>query len=143
MEPDYLHLIPDHSPPSLTYGPFLAILVAETPVLDAWRIEVSEWLITSGCHYCVAWGVGCEVWHDSVDWANLKRHDFGDIPDDQFVMTTWHDKDPLSEAMWFAGNCTSHPTIELKDAVILHVAQHEDRARILHAFHSAQETTNT
>ncbi|MGQ4827647.1 DUF7684 family protein, partial [Enterococcus faecalis] len=80
-----------------------------------------------------------EVWHDTVDWAILEAHDFGNIPDDRFVMTTWHDKEPLSEALWFAGNCATHPDVELQSALILHVAEKDERNRVLEAFDAAQE----
>jgi hypothetical protein len=143
VQPDYLHLIPDHVPPEIGEAPFLAIMIAEEPVSNAWRNQISSWLIASNCLYFVAWGIECEDWHDCVDWANLEAHDFGDIPDDRFVMTTWHDKESLSEALWFAGNCASHPDVALDKAVILHVAQHEQRVRILDAFRTAQGTTST
>ncbi|MGE8132553.1 DUF7684 family protein [Novosphingobium subterraneum] len=143
MQPEYSLLAPNHALPSVGAKPFLAILIADERVPDAWRNQIAEWLIANGCLYFVAWGVDCEVWHDSVDWANLEAHGFGDIPDDRFVMTTWHDKESLSEALWFGGNCASHPDVELKSAHILHVASKKERARVLEAFRTAQEITDT
>lgn len=131
MTLDYLHLSPDHALPSVEARPYRAFLIAEQSVAQAWRNEVASWLVKSGCLYFIAWGVDCEAWHDTVDWTNLEAFDFGDIPDDRFVMTTWHDKEPLSEALWFAGNCASHPDIELVDTVIVHVAREERRVATL------------
>ena len=62
------------------------------------------------------------MWHDAVDLAVLESFDCGDIPDDKFVMTTWHANEPMSEALWYAGNCAFHPDIELQRTVLLHVA---------------------
>lgn len=139
MQPEYVFLAPDHAPPMIAARPFLAVLIADEPVSHEWRKQIAEWLIASGCLYFVAWGVDCEAWHHSVDWAVLEVHDFGDIPDDRFVMTTSHDKEPLSEALWFAGNCAFHPDVALEGAVIFHVAHRDNRMRVLEAFRTAQE----
>lgn len=117
-------------------------MIAEQPVSEIWRNHISEWLVRSGCLYFIAWGVDCEAWHDSVDWAVLETHNFNDIPDDKFVMTTWHDKEPLSEALWLLGNCASHPDVELDKTIILHLAEDQQRVGILQAFRIAQETTD-
>ena len=98
------------------------IIVSETTVSDDWRSSTARWLVDGGCLYAVAWGRECEKWHDAVDWAVLETFDYGDIPDDNFVMTTWHAEEQLSEALWFAGNCAFHPHVELKQTVLLHVA---------------------
>ena len=54
----------------------------------------------------MAWGPNSSSWDDSVDWAWLEKYDF-DCPDDDDddCMTTWHDKVPRSEALWFFENC--------------------------------------
>ncbi|HEX7821826.1 MAG TPA: hypothetical protein VF463_14550 [Sphingobium sp.] len=142
MKLDYLHLPPDHPPPSVTARPYRAVLIAEQAVSEGWRNDVASWLVETGCLYFIAWGVACEAWHDAVDWANLNVFDFGDIPDDRFIMTTWHDKEPLSEALWFAGNCASHPSVEFTDTVIVHVAQDERRAATLELYGESQEMTD-
>lgn len=138
MQPEYTCLVPNHAPPMMAARPFLAILVADEQASNEWRNQIAEWLIANGCLYFVAWGIDCEVWHDSVDWANLKAHNFGDIPGDRFVMTTWHDKERLSAVFWFAGHCACHPDVELDGALILHVARRDERARVVEAFQTAQ-----
>lgn len=115
-----------------------ALIVSEIEVTQDWRNRIAEWLLKSGCLYVVAWGVECEDWHDTVDWSNLEEFDFGDIPDDRFVMTTWHTDEPLSEAMWFAGQCAFHPDIELGDTLILHVAKGAREAEMLEAYSVSQ-----
>jgi len=138
MTLDYLHLYPDSSPPAVEARPYRAVLIVEEAVSQGWRDEVASWLVESGCLYFIAWGVDCEAWHDTVDWSVLEAFDFGDIPDDKFIMTTWHDKEPLSEALWFAGNCASHPDVDLSETVIVHVACKERSAATLEFYRESQ-----
>lgn len=139
---DYLHLSPDQAPPQLSSGPFRAVIVSEEEVTQDWRNRIAEWLLKSGCLYVVAWGVECEDWHDTVDWTNLEEFDFGDIPDDRFVMTTWHADEPLSEALWFAGHCAHHPDIELGQTILLHIAKAARRTEMLETYSDSQKMTS-
>ncbi|NIJ63443.1 hypothetical protein FHR20_000374 [Sphingomonas leidyi] len=138
MTLNYLHLSPGDTPPPAEIGPYRAVLIAEEDVSQDWRNEVASWLVASGCLYFVAWGAACEAWHDTVDWTVLETFDFGDIPDDRFVMTTWHEKEPLSEVLWFAGNAASHPDIDLPHTLIVHIAQTATRAAMLELFCKSQ-----
>lgn len=133
-----MHLKPEGSTPSLVPGPFRAVIVTEVCASEAWRKRVTEWLVKSGCLYAMAWGLDCEAWHDSVDGANLSDFDYGAIPDDRFVMTTWHSKEPLSEAFWFAGQCAFHPTVELDRTIIVHVSDEPREADMLQTFNDSQ-----
>ncbi|WP_052215387.1 DUF7684 family protein [Sphingomonas sp. ERG5] len=118
----YVHLISGAPPPQLSLPPFKAIIVAEDAANDGWRDDVSGWLVRSNCLYLCAWGNACEAWHDSMDNANIGEFEDGTIPDDRFIMTTWHEKEPLSETFWFAGICAEHPTVELGHTLIVHIA---------------------
>jgi hypothetical protein len=91
--------------------------------------------------YFMAWGKACEAWHDSVDWANLEVFNYGEIPDERFILTTWHDKEPLSEVLWFAGQCARHPDVSLTETVLLHLADEPREQRTLLAFEQAQATS--
>jgi hypothetical protein len=139
MALDYLHLSPGDKPPLIEHRPYRAVLIAEEAASRDWQNEVSSWLVESGCLYFIAWGVACEAWHDTVDWTVLETFDFGAIPDDRFVMTTWHDKEALSDALWFAGNAAYHPDIDLADTLIVHVAPEGRRAAILDLYAESQE----
>lgn len=140
MKLDYLLLNPEHALPRMDIRPFRAVLIAEKPASAGWRNEVAGWLVNSGCLYFIAWGENCEEWHDSVDWSVLENFDFGEIPNDQFVMTTWHANEPLSEVFWFAGNCASHPDVELDETVLVHVSDKGKRRVILDAYRDSQHT---
>ena len=83
-------------------------------------------------------GKECEKWHDAIDWAVLETFDFGDIPDDKFVMTTWHADEPISEALWYAENCASHPDVELKQTVLLHIAEEAKGDEMLAIYAASQ-----
>ncbi|MDA9504467.1 hypothetical protein XI09_06835 [Bradyrhizobium sp. CCBAU 11386] len=139
MEPEYLHFRPEQPLPEFASRPHRTIIIAEEPVSEAWRNRIAAWLVRCGCLYVIAWGVDCEAWHDSADWANREAFNFSDIPDDHLVMTTWHDDEPLSEALWFAGNCAVHPEIELSETIIIHVSREERRSGILQSYHDSQK----
>jgi hypothetical protein len=133
----YLHLQPNQTPPDIRISPFRAVVVIDDPVSDEWRGLASEWLVRSGCLYMVAWGLDCSLWDDSVDHANLAAFDYGDIPDDKFVMTTWHDREPLSEAFWFAAHSALHPDIDLTRTLVVHISHEERREQLLAAYNAA------
>jgi hypothetical protein len=138
MEPRYLHLQPEQAPPVLAGSPFRAVIVADEAVSEAWQNRIAQWIVKSGCLYVVAWGLDCETWHDSVDSAVLEVFNYGEIPNDQFVMTTWHNNEPLSEALWFAEQCAFHPDVELTETVILHIAVEARASQMLQSYRDSQ-----
>ncbi len=105
--------------------PFRAIVVVEDAVTSEWQATASNWLVASGCAYMLAWGCESSSWDTSVDLANLQAFDYGDIPDDAFVMTTWHDQESLSEVFWFAKNCAFAATFEIVETVVFHVSRRD------------------
>jgi hypothetical protein len=122
----------------LINSPYRAVIVADLVVSDDWLNVVAKWIVAAGSLYVVAWGVDCEKWHDGVDWAVLEVFEFGDIPDDRFVMTTWHSGEPVSEAFWYAGHCAIHPDVDLSDTIIIHVAEQAQSAAVLQAYRDSQ-----
>lgn len=135
----YLHLPAESEPPPLGgLGRFQAVLVLSQAVTDEWQTLISDWLVRGGCLYMMAWGVACRSWDDSVDNASLSASDFGEVPDDQFVITTWHDSEPLSETLWFAAHAAYHPTVPLEDIVIVDIGPGEREGELLSACSAAQ-----
>ena len=106
-------------------------MLIEQEVSEAWQDEVSDWIVRSGCLYMMAWGRDCGSWDDSVDYATLRKFDFGEMPDDDFVMTTWHEDDTLEDVFDYNLLCAFHPTVELSLLTILHIAPYENRKGIL------------
>jgi hypothetical protein len=123
MDVNYLQLIPETRLPDISgFKPFLAVLVIEEQVEPGWRETVSKWLVKSGCLYMMAWGINCGDWDDSVDMANIQQFNYGEIPEDELVVTTWHEDDPLNEVFWQAKNIASHSCVEMSHTLILHIS---------------------
>ena len=132
--PAYLHLPPDAAPPpSPIPAPFKAVLVLEAPTTPAWRDRIAAWLVERGCLYAMAWGTDCEAWHDAIDEAFIAAHPDGLPGDDQLIMTTWHDDEPLEELARFAAHDATHPSGELAAPLVLHIAQAPREAELLAA----------
>lgn len=126
--------LPDVSP----HAPFKAVLVLDGDYSAAWQHVVSDWLVRSGCLYMMAWGIHCSDWDDSVDWANIEAFDFGDIPDAQSVMTTWHEAESLEDVFSFAEVCAHHPDVALESSLIIHVGQADRGRELLARYLNAQ-----
>ncbi len=136
----YLHLARGDTPPEMDLAaPYRAVLVAEADVQMPWRLLVCDWLVRTGCLYVMAWGRDCELWHDCVDECHLAMFDYGDIPDERHVMTTWHDDEPLGEVFWFCENCASGPDGDLARTIILHIAPAPKEAELLAAYRAAAD----
>lgn len=85
----------------------------------------------------MARGLACSTWDDSVDMANIAAFDFGDIPEDKFIMTTWHSNDSLADMFWYAKNLAEHPTVALEQTVLLHIAEVSQERELLDAYAAA------
>jgi len=134
----YFHLLPGHSLPSAEHlAPFRAVVIIEGAVSSDWRADVSDWLVRSGCLYMMAWGQDCSLWDDSVDAANIEAFDFKEIPENRFVITTWHDESPLSDAFDFCKRLAVHPAVELPRVVLLHIARSGNADHMMRAYADA------
>lgn len=131
-------LAPETPPPQFAVRtPFRAVVIVEQTVTREWQASVCDWLVRSGCLYMMAWGLDCSSWDDSVDVANLEPFDFGEIPDDQFVMTTWHADESLQEVFRFAKDCAFHPTVELGHTLLVHVSGTAREKQLLQAYNES------
>lgn len=117
--------------------PFKAIVVVGDCPTPGWQSQASKWLVRSGCRYMMAWGENCQSWDDSVDLASLEVFDFGDIPDEEFVITTWHDSEPLEDVFRYAKELARHPAVELDNTLILHVGAGDKQAELEAGFRQA------
>ena len=117
--------------------PSRVVVVAEVVVNAEWQAKVSRWLARSGCLYMLAWGTNCSTWDDSVDAANIEQVQFDDIPEDQFIMTTWHADEPLNEAFWFAKHSAFHPVVDLERTVLLHISEIDNQEKLLRIYAAA------
>jgi hypothetical protein len=142
--PIYLHLKPGETPPRLEGDAlFKAVVVIDSDVSPQWQVQISDWLVRSGCRYMMAWGQKCGDWNSSVDEASLAMFDYGEVPDDDFVMTTWHANEPLQETFWFSEQCAMHPSLELERTYVVHIAPEARATELLKTFRAAQEETDS
>jgi hypothetical protein len=130
----YLHLEPESVLPEIVKEPTRMIVVVEAEVSPDWQALVSDWIVHSGCLYMMAWGVACSSWDDSVDWANIDKYGDDPIPEDGFVLTTWHAGEPLEEVFWFSKNCATHPTVDLDRTLILDISTGSRSKQLLQAY---------
>ncbi|MEP1587837.1 MAG: hypothetical protein ABJR46_11475 [Tateyamaria sp.] len=115
--------IPVSIPTELTK--FKCLILIEREVSEEHQWEVSKALIKAGCLYSLAWGIDCYSWDESVDYACMEHYDYGDIPDEEYVMTTWHETDTLEETIEFAKNCTQNSDVKLEDILVLDFVKKE------------------
>ena len=136
--PHYLHVPPGSALPDIEHlSPFRAVVIIESSVMADWQRIVSAWLVRSGCLYMMAWGHECSSWDDSVDIANLEAFDYGEIPKDRFVYTTWHSDESKGEVFDFCKRHAVHPAVHLSTTVLLHVARQGDEACVLQSYAEA------
>lgn len=136
--PVYLHISPESALPDIAHlSPFRVVVIIDADVTQEWQVKVSDWLVQSGCLYMMAWGLNCTTWDDSVDFANLHQFNYGDIPGDQDVLTTWHANESLNQVFHFCKNHAVHPVIDLQRTVLLHIASCRDSSRIVQGFVAA------
>jgi hypothetical protein len=104
--------------------PYKAIVAIEAVVERQWQSRMSQWLVESGCLYMMAWGNDCSSWDDSVDYANMEQFDYGEIPDDRNVMTTWHEDETISEVFDFAKRHARpfNDATEFRETVVFHIS---------------------
>jgi len=133
----YLQLQPESLLPDITgLNPFRSVVVVEENVTSQWQAKVSRWLVKSGCLYMMTWGNNCISWDDSVDHANIEEFGYGDIPEEKFVMTTWHDKEPLKKVFFFSKYNGFHPTVELQNTLLLHISSSNKEIEYLNEYAS-------
>ncbi len=111
--------------------PFKCVVIVDEDVAEEWQESVSQWLVDSGCRYMMAWGKNCSSWDDSVDMVNMEQFNFGEIPEESFVMTTWHEKETLNEVFWFAKNTAHHEHHDLKNILLIHISNRGRENEIL------------
>jgi|GEM_PF-6846840 len=90
-----------HLPPvSPHFALFTAFDASDTLTTD--MLTLARSLLDHGLAYACCWGEDCERFHDAIDEERF-------VPDDEdeelhdVVMTTWHDGEPLEEALGFFG----------------------------------------
>ena len=82
--------------------PYVCILFIQDPgITAAEQAELSDQIVRSGCRYAVCTGHICSSWDDSIDMAYLATEVDFQPRDETFVMTSWHDEEPLEGVIFF------------------------------------------
>jgi len=136
MELLYIQVAPPSFPLPVEYTPTTFIVIADKEVVVDWRFRLSRWLIESGCLLMLAWGVECSRWDDAVDEAHIMFWG-GESPDEQFVLTTWHDNEPLDKVMHFAKYGLRHAHTPSTRTVLLHICDVADEDGLLARYANA------
>jgi hypothetical protein len=83
----------------------LLLIIADPGITDDERDAVSKEVVRQGCRYALCTGHRCSRWDDSIDLAFLATSPDFSPPDEKFVMTTWHEGEPLEDvAHYFRSN---------------------------------------
>jgi hypothetical protein len=120
-------------------APFKAVILIEDDVTPEWRDFVSEWLVHSGCLYAMAWGRECSLWDDSIDHASIMRFADCVVPENQSVMTTWHDAEPMGELMRFARWDAIHQTEDLPTTVFVDIVPAPRERLVMETYEASAE----
>ena len=113
------------------------LIIQEMEVSDEFRSEVSRLLAETNCVWMMAWGLGCSEWDDSVDWANIVKYTPGPIPEESFIVTTWHENETLKETMEFGIGLTDHMGETIETILVLDINATERCDSIEELFRSA------
>jgi hypothetical protein len=135
---EYVRIAGDEPLPKIGHlKPYKAVVVIEEAVSPERQKEISKWLVDTGCLYMMAWGLECSNWDDSVDVANLENFNYQEVPENDLVMTTWHENEVLEEVFWFSKNNANHPTKTLRNTVIIHLGCTDRSTELKHAYGTA------
>lgn len=101
MNIEYVHLTrPYHFQSPFKGEDFVLFLYVQDEAVSVdEQATVSREIVQEGCRYAVCAGYACSTWDDSIDLAYLELNDY-DLKDENFVMTSWHDKEPLADAVF-------------------------------------------
>ena len=79
----------------------LLVCVADATVTSDERARVSAEIVAAKCRYSVCWGYDCSSWDTAIDCAYIETDENFSPPDETFVMTTWHDDEPIEDVIDF------------------------------------------
>lgn len=135
---NYVQLTAESTLPDVSYlQPFKAVLISEQqPNQDRCR-AISEWLVSSGCLYVLAWGKGSIDLYESVQAANQAAHIGEQIPDKHLIIATCHEDEQLADVLWFAKYSALHPCFPLDNVLLVHLARIYRGSELLEQYETA------
>lgn len=107
---------------------FVLLLVINDPSITAEeQVKLSQAFVEQGCRYALCFGHNCSTWDDSIDLAPTLSSENFDLPEDRFVMTTWHENEPLSDVVDFFIQNTGFDNLVFQQYLVLFLGA--DQAR--------------
>jgi hypothetical protein len=76
-------------------------VVADAKITNDERDALSKEIVRQGCRYAVCTGFQCSKWDDSIDTAFIATDPNFSPPEERFIMTTWHENDPIEDVSNF------------------------------------------
>ncbi|MFO0639267.1 MAG: hypothetical protein U0183_08640 [Polyangiaceae bacterium] len=95
----------------------LLLVVGDVALGPIEQSLLSERFVRSGCRYVVCFGPTSSTWDDSIDMVSVMDEVEG--RPSRFVMTTWHDDEPLEHAVEFFARCTSFEGWSTEEYVVV------------------------
>jgi hypothetical protein len=84
---------------------FTVLIACDSEDLPLGEIrDCAKALIEKGAVYVCCWGNGCGRFHDIVDevWVGCEKDGkYSAVAKDSTLMTTWHDRESLDDALWY------------------------------------------
>jgi hypothetical protein len=96
-------------------------------VTDDERHTLSAALVKTGCRYACCIGFDCSQWDTSIDIAYLETDKDYDPSEERFVMTTWHEDEPMEDTVNFFLNCTQFDDYVFSKRIIMFIGQNEEK----------------
>lgn len=118
-------------------APFKAVISIEEQISAERQAEISAWLVDMGCRYVMTRGESCDSWSKSVREANLAVFDLYSMSAGDFVITTAHRFESLKSVFWYAKKVATHPEIDFKECVIIHLGGGDRSDEYQGMFHRA------
>lgn len=110
----------------LPQHPYPCLIWSEMETSSDFKLELSKKLIKTDCRYIVAGGIECSLWDDAGDFAFIASNDDYDPPDEQFVMTSWHEGESLVEVVRFFALNTNFDRHDFRHFLIVHIGESQE-----------------
>ena len=82
----------------------LLLVVGDVDITPDEQRALSEEVVRQGCRYAVCVGRQCSTWDDSIDAVGVVDEIEGRVA--PWVMTTWHEHEPLDDVVDFFADLT-------------------------------------
>ncbi|MFZ1702214.1 MAG: hypothetical protein WBO10_12825 [Pyrinomonadaceae bacterium] len=101
-------------------------VAADSNISSREQAWVSKRLVASRCRYAVCMGYESSTWDDSIDYAYIESDPNYEPPDDRFIMTTWHDGEPIEDVVNFFRWNTIFDDFVPKNFLVLFIGRAEE-----------------